>query len=151
MYCTIQCAKSATCFAFYTESSVCHESASNIMVPASNNSQNVIDAWLSSGEKFLAFFACIVMVLNSLLEKHIADVILTCDMPPGYTLASSNTRKAYKMIGSFSYSDAQTACKADKSWLAMPKSSDDLADINQLCNKALINLKPLILNMSFFV
>ena len=134
VYCTIQCAKSASCFAFYLESSICQESASNIMVPASNNSQNVIDAWLSSGEKFLAFFACVDMVLNSLLEKHIADVILTCDMPPGYTLASSNTRKAYKMIASLSYSDAQTACKADKSWLAMPKSSDDLADINQLCN-----------------
>ena len=80
------------------------------------------------------FFACVVIVLNSLKEKNIADVILTCDMPPGYTLSSSNTRRAYKRIGSLSYSDAQTACKADKSWLAMPKSSDDLADINQLCN-----------------
>ena len=65
-------------------------------------------------------------------------------MPPGYTLASSNTRKAYKMIGSLNYSDAQTACKADKSWLAMPKSSDDMADIYQICmtqNKTLVILK----------
>ena len=62
-------------------------------------------------------------------------------MPTGYTLASSNTRKAYKMIGSLSYTDAQTACKAEKSWLAMPKSSDDLADINQLGNKTLVTLR----------
>ena len=31
------------------------------------------------------------------------------------------------------HTEAQTACKADKAWLAMPKSSDDLADINQIC------------------
>ena len=69
-------------------------------------------------------------------KKYISDVILTCEMPNGYTLASSNSRKAYKkMTGGIkmNHTEAQTACKADKAWLAMPKSSDDLADINQIC------------------
>ena len=55
VYCTIQCAKSASCSAFYMESSMCHESASTVTVAASNGSQNVIDAWLSSGKQACIF------------------------------------------------------------------------------------------------
>ena len=54
----------------------------------------------------------------------------TCPLPYGYTVASSNARKAYKMAGSTgSQVDAVAMCKADAAWLVMPKSSDDLADI----------------------
>ena len=47
------------------------------------------------------------------------------------------------------HTEAQTACKADKAWLAMPKSTDDLADINQMGmtqNKTLGILKKTPLN-----
>ena len=89
--------------------------------------------------------SCQLSLVNISLEKSISDVILTCEMPNGYTLASSNSRKAYKKITEkVNHTEAQTACKADKAWLAMPKSSDDMADINQICmtqNKTLVILK----------
>ena len=51
MYCSTHCAKSASCTAFYMDSSLCHESASTQMVTALNNGSNtLIDAWLSASK-----------------------------------------------------------------------------------------------------
>ena len=56
------------------------------------------------------------------------------DIPIDYMLPSTNLRKGYKALGSkMSHTDGQATCKADKGWLAMPKSSDDIADISQIC------------------
>ena len=90
--------------------------------------------------------SCQLSLVNISLEKSISDVILTCEMPNGYMLASSTSRKAYKKMttGQLNHTEAQNECKADKAWLAMPKSSDDLADINQICmtrNEILVILK----------
>ena len=52
-----------------------------------------------------------------------------CIIPNGYTKAQNNTRKAYKKFHNANYTDAKSMCKADKAWLPMPKSSDDLANM----------------------
>ena len=43
-----------------------------------------------------------------------------------------------------SYTDGQATCKADKGWLAMPKTSEDVADINQICNLIEVIMKIII-------
>ena len=77
--------------------------------------------------------------------KNVPEVTLTCPtcptcpLPYGYTVASSNTRKAYKMAGSTgSQLDAVAMCRADAAWLVMPKSSNDLADIQSYNCKNII-------------
>ena len=64
------------------------------------------------------------------------------DIPVDYTLHSTNPRKGYKKLASkMSYTDGQAACKADNGWLAMPKNSDDVADIRQIGKKTVVILK----------
>ena len=43
-----------------------------------------------------------------------------------------------------SYTDGKATCKADKGWLAMPKTSEDVADINQICNLIEVIMKIII-------
>ena len=67
---------------------------------------------------------------------------LPMPIPVNYTLQPTNPRKGYKKLASkMSYTDGQAACKADNGWLAMPKSSEDVADINQICNITVVILK----------
>ena len=71
--------------------------------------------------------------------KLTCPTCLTCPLPYGYTVASSNARKAYKMVGTTgSRLDAVAMCKADAAWIVMPKSSNDLADIQSYNCKNII-------------
>ena len=69
-----------------------------------------------------------------LQELIISEVMLVdCIVPNGYTRAQNNSRKAYKKVNNFAkFIDAKDMCKADKAWLPMPKSSDDLANIDNI-------------------
>ena len=60
-------------------------------------------------------------------------ILSDCIVPNGYTRAQNNSRKAYKKVHNSAYfNDAKDMCKADKAWLPMPKSSDDLANIYKI-------------------
>ena len=56
--------------------------------------------------------------------------MVDCVVPNGYTRAQNNSRKAYKKVhNSANFNEAKDLCEADKAWLPMPKSTDDIANI----------------------
>ena len=53
-----------------------------------------------------------------------------CNFPSNYTVAPSDATKAYrKGANEVKFSEAASFCKADRAWLVMPKSTDDIDDI----------------------
>ena len=59
-----------------------------------------------------------------------------CGFPVGYKPARSGAAKAYKkMSGKMSFEDAKLACEADNANIVMPKSVDDLKDIQGYCRE----------------
>ena len=62
--------------------------------------------------------------------------ISACVFPNGYTVAPSNTAKAYRKGPSkVKFSQAVSFCAVDQAWLVMPKSADDIDDIAQYDSK----------------
>ena len=66
-------------------------------------------------------------------DYNITDITTPqpCSFPNGYTVASSNTRKAYKKLNNttVNFINAGDKCKGHSAWLVMPKTTDDMADI----------------------
>ena len=70
------------------------------------------------------------------ITSLITTTSTTCVFPNGYTVAPSDTAKAYKKGPSkVKFSQATSFCAADQAWLVMPKSADDIDDIAQYDSK----------------
>ena len=69
--------------------------------------------------------------------QHVCvDNTTTCVFPNGYTVAPSDSAKAYKKgPNKVKFSQAASFCAADQAWLVMPKSADDIDDIAQYDSK----------------